>query len=81
MKALDKGKIERWFKSVRAQLLTRLGAEDTRSLQALNRRLWAWVEGEKCCAQHFSPYVFSKLMLRQPQRGELEGIWPPVAAT
>jgi transposase InsO family protein len=47
-----KGKIERWFKSVRAQLLTRLGAEDTRSLQALNRRLWAWVEGE----YHHSPH-------------------------
>ncbi len=22
------------------------------------------IEGEKCCTQHFSPYVFSKLMLR-----------------
>jgi len=59
-----KGKIEHWFKSVRAQLLTRLGAEDTRSLQALNRRLWAWVETVKCCTQHLSCYVFSKLMLR-----------------
>ena len=41
-----KGKIERWFKTVRGQLLTRLAAEDTASLGALNRRLWAWVEGE-----------------------------------
>jgi putative transposase len=47
-----KGKIERWFKTVRAQLLTRLGPEDTRDLQALNRRLWAWVEGE----YHHSPH-------------------------
>jgi transposase InsO family protein len=47
-----KGKIERWFKTVRAQLLTRLTAEDTRSLAALNRRLWAWVEGE----YHHSPH-------------------------
>jgi putative transposase len=47
-----KGKIERWFKTVRAQLLTRLGAEDTGNLQALNRRLWAWVEGE----YHHSPH-------------------------
>ncbi len=38
-----KGKIERWFKTVRAQLLTRLTEEDTRSLQAINRRLHAWV--------------------------------------
>ena len=42
-----RGKIERWFKTVRAQLLPRLGTNDTQSLAALNRRLWAWVEGEK----------------------------------
>jgi putative transposase len=47
-----KGKIERWFKTVRAQLLTRLSAQDTGSLAALNRRLWAWVEGE----YHHSPH-------------------------
>ncbi len=41
-----KGKIERWFETVRAQLLTRLTAEDTANLAALNRRLAAWVEGE-----------------------------------
>jgi transposase InsO family protein len=47
-----KGKIERWFKTVRAQLLTRLAAEDTASLAALNRRLWGWVEGEYHHAPH-----------------------------
>jgi putative transposase len=47
-----KGKIERFFKTVRAQLLTRLAAEDTASLQALNRRWWAWVEGEYHQAPH-----------------------------
>jgi putative transposase len=47
-----KGKIERWFKTVRAQLLTRLTREDTASLEALNRRLWAWVEGEYHHAPH-----------------------------
>jgi transposase InsO family protein len=47
-----KGKIERWFKTVRAQLLTRLSAEDTASLQALNRRLAVWLEGE----YHHSPH-------------------------
>ena len=41
-----KGKQERWFRTVRAQLLTRLTGADTASLEALNRRLWAWVEGE-----------------------------------
>ena len=47
-----KGKIERWFKTVRAQLLTRLSADDTRSLEALNRRLHTWVEGEYHHAPH-----------------------------
>ncbi|MCG6859701.1 MAG: hypothetical protein LJE70_00190 [Chromatiaceae bacterium] len=41
-----KGKIERCFKTVRAQLLTRLTAADSAGIEALNRRLWAWVEGE-----------------------------------
>lgn len=47
-----KGKIERWFKTLRAQLLTRLNPQDTASLKALNRRLWAWVEGE----YHHTPH-------------------------
>jgi hypothetical protein len=41
-----KGKIERFFKTLRARLLTRLGPADTASLAALNRRLAAWIEGE-----------------------------------
>jgi transposase InsO family protein len=41
-----KGKQERWFRTVRLQFLPRLTPEDTQSLQALNRRLWAYVEGE-----------------------------------
>lgn len=47
-----KGKQERWFRTVRAQLLTRLTAADTDSLETLNRRLWAWVEGE----YHHTPH-------------------------
>ncbi len=41
-----KGKMERWFRSVRLQLLPRLTEADVTSLAAINRRLWAWVEGE-----------------------------------
>jgi transposase InsO family protein len=41
-----KGKLERWFRTVRAQLIANLAPEDTASLAALNRRLWAYVEGE-----------------------------------
>ena len=47
-----KGKMERWFRSVRLQLLPRLNEADHQSLTALNRRLWAWVEGE----YHQSPH-------------------------
>jgi putative transposase len=47
-----KGKMERWFRTVRLQLLPTLQPEDLRSLDALNRRLWAWVEGE----YHRSPH-------------------------
>jgi len=41
-----RGKIERFFRTVRMQFLPLLGTGDTASLEALNRRLWAWVEGE-----------------------------------
>jgi len=47
-----KGKIERWFRTVRAQFLSRLVSADTASLETLNRTLWAWVEGE----YHHSPH-------------------------
>lgn len=41
-----KGKQERWFRTVRLQLLPTLTAADTSSLAVLNARLWGWVEGE-----------------------------------
>jgi hypothetical protein len=47
-----KGKIERWFRTLRAQFLTRLEPADTASLAALNLRLSAWVEGEYHHAPH-----------------------------
>ena len=47
-----KGKIERWFRTLRAAWLARLNPEATSSLKALNRSLWAWVEGE----YHQSPH-------------------------
>jgi transposase InsO family protein len=48
----SKGKQERWFRTVRQQLLPTLAEADTASLDALNRRLWAYVEGE----YHQSPH-------------------------
>jgi transposase InsO family protein len=47
-----KGKQERWFRTVRLQLLPALVEDDLKSLDALNRKLWAWVEGE----YHMSPH-------------------------
>lgn len=47
-----KGKIERFFRTVRMQLLPVLGEQDFESLEALNRRLWAWIEAE----YHQSPH-------------------------
>lgn len=47
-----KGKLERWFRTCRAQLLTRLTDEDIARLEALNRRLWAYVEGDYHHAPH-----------------------------
>ena len=41
-----KGKQERFFRTVRMRFLPTLGENDTASLEALNRRLWAWIEGE-----------------------------------
>ena len=47
-----KGKIERWFRTVRAGWLSHLTAEATTSLDTLNRTLWAWVEGEYHQSSH-----------------------------
>lgn len=47
-----KGKQERFFRTVRMQLLPHLRPEDMSSLEALNRRLWAWIEGEYHRAPH-----------------------------
>lgn len=48
----SKGKQERWFRTVRMQLLPTLSEADTQSLEAMNRRLWAWVETEYHRAPH-----------------------------
>ncbi len=48
----SKGKIERWHRTVRMQLLPTLSEGDTSSLDALNRRLWAYIESEYHQAPH-----------------------------
>jgi transposase InsO family protein len=51
-KPQGKGKMERWFRTVRMQLLALLRAEQLVSLDAMNRALAAWVEGE----YHHTPH-------------------------
>lgn len=47
-----KGKMERWFRTARMQLLPLLGPSDLASLDAMNRALSAWIEGEYHHAAH-----------------------------
>lgn len=47
-----KGKIERFFRRLRADFLPLLGPRDLASLAALNRRLAAWIEGDYHHAPH-----------------------------
>lgn len=41
-----RGKIERFFRTVRMQLLPALSSADTANIDALNRRLWTFIESE-----------------------------------
>ena len=41
-----KGKIERFFRTLRAGWLSRVEAAEQETLESLNRSLWAWIEGE-----------------------------------
>jgi len=47
-----KGKMERWFRTVRMQLLATIESSGALTLDALNRRLAAWIEGEYHRAPH-----------------------------
>jgi transposase InsO family protein len=51
-KPQGKGKMERWFRTVRMQLLPLLRPEQLVSLDTMNRALAAWVEGEYHHAPH-----------------------------
>jgi putative transposase len=51
-KPQGKGKMERWFRTVRMQLLPLLAPEQLVSLDTMNRALSAWIEGEYHHAPH-----------------------------
>ena len=40
-----KGKLERWHRTLRAQFLTELSDKKIYSLNEINQRLWAWIDG------------------------------------
>jgi putative transposase len=48
----SKGKMERYFRTVRMQLMPTLASTDLADLGALNRRLWSYVENEYHRAPH-----------------------------
>ena len=41
-----RGKIERWFRTVRSSFLSRLDTKTLTDIDHLNQLLWAWIEGE-----------------------------------
>ena len=47
-----RGKIERYFRSVREQFLANLDPQRTFTLPELNERLWAWIEQVYHCSEH-----------------------------
>lgn len=51
-KPQGKGKMERWFRTVRMQFLALLTPAELVSLDTMNRALWAWIEGEYHHAPH-----------------------------
>lgn len=71
-----KGKQERFFRTVRMQLLPVLGETDLGSLDALNRRLWAWVEGEYHQAPHKGLDGQTPLDAWAMRSGEVRGVGP-----
>jgi putative transposase len=47
-----RGKIERYFRSVREQFLANLAPKQTLSLEDLNERLWAWIDNAYHRTEH-----------------------------
>jgi transposase InsO family protein len=50
--ACSKGKIERFFKTVRTRFLSRLTKNDMVSLETLNEKFWLWLENDYQCKPH-----------------------------
>ncbi len=49
-----RGKIERWFRTVRDQFLANLDRKQTLTVETLNARFWAWIDNGYHVAEHSS---------------------------
>jgi transposase InsO family protein len=49
-----RGKIERWFRTVREQFLANLDRKQTLTVETLNTRFWAWIDNGYHVAEHSS---------------------------
>ncbi|MBN1568998.1 MAG: DDE-type integrase/transposase/recombinase [Acidobacteria bacterium] len=49
-----RGKIERWFRTVREQFLANLDRKQTLTVETLNARFWAWIDNGYHVAEHSS---------------------------
>jgi len=71
-----KGKQERFFRTVRMQLLPTLGEADFASIDALNRRLWAWIEAEYHQAPHKGLEGLTPMDAWAMRSGEVRSVGP-----
>ena len=71
-----KGKQERFFRTARMQLLPTLGEADFASIDALNRRLWAWIEAEYHQAPHKGLEGLTPMDAWAMRSGEVRSVGP-----
>lgn len=74
-----KGKIERWWRHLREHVLDRLDIEKVRTLDDLNLRLWAWVEGEYNKKPHSSLSGKTPLEVWEEDAEEVRWVDDPAA--
>src|SRR5208283_148798 len=69
-----RGKIERYFRTVRDQFLTNLDPKQSLSLEQLNERYWAWIENVYHRSEHSA---LASTPLRRGQRNIKQTPHPP----
>lgn len=74
-----KGKIERYWRTLRADVLDRLDMQKIGSLDDLNLRLWTWVEGEYNTRPHSSLCGKSPLEVWEEDSDEIRWVDDPGA--